>query len=215
LSIGFSSTVFLLQIKGPENRKKVMTVQDIAEKIRNSGSGTPLDERRGATSVAAIGKHPIHPMLIPFPVAFLTATLGTDLAYSRTRDPFWARSSMWLLRLGLVSGAVAATAGAVDYLSIPRARKHAIGPLHAVGNAGVLALSFANLASRWEDPEEAVVPRGLAMSVTTTALLGVTAWAGAELVYRHRVGVAEEEDEIAEGFVDQRPQALLNSPRET
>jgi hypothetical protein len=70
LSIGFSSTVFLLQIKGPENRKKVMTVQDIAEKIRNSGSGTPLDERRGATSVAAIGKHPIHPMLIPFPVAF-------------------------------------------------------------------------------------------------------------------------------------------------
>jgi uncharacterized membrane protein len=215
LSIGFSSTVFLLQIKGPENRKKVMTVQDIAEKIRNSGSGTPLDERRGATSVAAIGKHPIHPMLIPFPVAFLTATLGTDLAYSRTRDPFWARSSMWLLRLGLVSGAVAATAGAVDYLSIPRARKHAIGPLHAVGNAGVLALSFANLASRWEDPEEAVVPRGLAMSVTTTALLGVTAWAGAELVYRHRVGVAEEEDEIAEGFVDQRPQALLDSPRET
>jgi uncharacterized membrane protein len=215
LSIGFSSTVFLLQIKGPENRKKVMTVQNIAEKIRNSGSGTPLDERRGATSVAAIGKHPIHPMLIPFPVAFLTATLGTDLAYSRTRDPFWARSSMWLLRLGLVSGAVAATAGAVDYLSIPRARKHAIGPLHAVGNAGVLALSFANLASRWEDPEEAVVPRGLAMSVTTTALLGVTAWAGAELVYRHRVGVAEEEDEIAEGFVDQRPQALLDSPRET
>jgi uncharacterized membrane protein len=215
LSIGFSSTVFLLQIKGPENRKKVMTVQDIAEKIRNSGSGTPLDERRGATSVAAIGKHPIHPMLIPFPVAFLTATLGTDLAYSRTRDPFWARSSMWLLRLGLVSGAVAATAGAVDYLSIPRARKHAIGPLHAVGNAGVLALSFANLASRWEDPEEALVPRGLAMSVTTTALLGVTAWAGAELVYRHRVGVAEEEDEIAEGFVDQRPQALLDSPRET
>jgi uncharacterized membrane protein len=192
-----------------------MTVQNIAEKIRNSGSGTPLDERRGATSVAAIGKHPIHPMLIPFPVAFLTATLGTDLAYSRTRDPFWARSSMWLLRLGLVSGAVAATAGAVDYLSIPRARKHAIGPLHAVGNAGVLALSFANLASRWEDPEEAVVPRGLAMSVTTTALLGVTAWAGAELVYRHRVGVAEEEDEIAEGFVDQRPQALLDSPRET
>jgi uncharacterized membrane protein len=79
----------------------------------------------------------------------------------------------------------------------------------------VLALSFANLASRWEDPEEAVVPRGLAMSVTTTALLGVTAWAGAELVYRHRVGVAEEEDEIAEGFVDQRPQALLDSPRET
>jgi uncharacterized membrane protein len=215
LSIGFSSTVFLLQIKGPENRKKVMTLQNIAEKIRNSGSGTPLDERRGATSVAAIGKHPIHPMLIPFPVAFLTATLGTDLAYSRTRDPFWARSSMWLLRLGLVSGAVAATAGAVDYLSIPRARKHAIGPLHAVGNAGVLALSFANLASRWEDPEEAVVPRGLAMSVTTTALLGVTAWAGAELVYRHRVGVAEEEDEIAEGFVDQRPQALLDSPRET
>jgi len=189
-----------------------MAVQNIAEKIRNSGSGTPADERSGATSVAAIGKHPIHPMLIPFPVTFLTATLGTDLAYSRTGDPFWARSSMWLLRLGLVSGAVAATAGAVDYVSIPRARKHAIGPLHAVGNAGVLALSLANLASRWKDPEEAVVPRGLTISAATAALLGVTAWAGAELVYRHRVGVAEEEDdENTDGFVDQRRQRVLNS----
>ncbi|UEM03439.1 DUF2231 domain-containing protein [Skermanella rosea] len=180
-----------------------IAMRETAERIRNSGSSTPSDERRGATSVAAIGKHPIHPMLIPFPVAFLTAALGTDVAYARTRDPFWARSSMWLLRLGLVSGAVAATAGAVDYVSIPRARKHAIGPLHAVGNATVLALSLGNLASRWKDPEEAVMPRGLAMSAATAALLGVTAWAGAELVYRHRVAVVEEEDAVADDLIGQ------------
>jgi uncharacterized membrane protein len=170
-------------------------MQELAQTIRNSGSPPPPDERRGATSVASIGKHPIHPTLIPFPVAFLTAVLGTDAAYWRTGDPFWARSSVWMLRLGLASGAVAAVAGAVDYSSIPRVRKHAVGRAHAAGNAAVLALSLANLMSRRNDPEGAVVPRGLTMSATAAALLGFTAWAGSELVYRHRVAVIEEEDD--------------------
>jgi uncharacterized membrane protein len=32
-------------------------------------------------STAKIAGHPIHPMLIPFPVAFLVAALATDLTY--------------------------------------------------------------------------------------------------------------------------------------
>ncbi|AWK89574.1 DUF2231 domain-containing protein [Azospirillum thermophilum] len=170
-----------------------MAVKDTLRAVRNAGPRTSSDERTGATSAAAIGRHPIHPVLIPYPVAFLTATLGTDVAYWRTGDPFWARTSQWMLRLGLASGVVAATAGAADYLSIPRARKHAVGPLHAIGNATVLALSLANLLARRDDPEDAVVPRGLALSAATTALLGVTAWAGGEMIYRHRIGVIEEE----------------------
>jgi uncharacterized membrane protein len=177
-----------------------MAVQETAERIRNFGSSVPEDERRGATSVAAIGKHPIHPVLIPFPVAFLSAAAGTDAAYWRTRDPFWARSSVWLLRAGVSSGILAATAGAIDYMSIPRARKHGVGRLHAAGNATVLALSLANLISRREDPEEAIVPRGLALSATVAALLGLTAWAGSELIYRHRVAVIEEDGELDEDW---------------
>lgn len=168
-----------------------MTVVDTLTAVRRAGSNTPADERTGATSVAAVGKHPIHPTVIPFPITFLVATLGSDLAYWRTRDPFWARTSSWLLKAGLASGAAAATFGAVDYASIPRARKHSVGPLHAFGNAVVLALAASNLAGRRRDPEENVLPRGLALSAATAGLLGLTAWAGGELIYRHRVGVVE------------------------
>lgn len=168
-----------------------MTVVETLTAVRRAGRNTPADERAAAPSVAAIGKHPIHPTLVPFPIAFLVATLGSDLAYWRTRDPFWARASSALLKAGLASGAAAATAGAVDYLSIPRARKHSVGPLHALGNTVVLGLAAANLATRRRDPEADILPRGLALSAATAALLGLTAWAGGELIYRHRVGVAE------------------------
>ncbi|WP_207462840.1 DUF2231 domain-containing protein [Azospirillum sp. SYSU D00513] len=176
-----------------------MGVKDMAETIRHGGSGVPEDEVQGATSAAAVGKHPIHPTIIPFPIAFLTATLATDVAYWRTGDPFWAQSSRWLLRAGLASGVVAGAVGAVDYAAIPRTRKHAVGPLHALGNVTVLAIAAANLMGRRRDPEEGVVPRGLALSAATTALLGLTAWAGGELIYRHRVGVVGEVDESTDG----------------
>lgn len=171
-----------------------MAVKDTLRSIHDAGSNTPADERTGATSAAAIGKHPIHPTVIAFPVTFLAATLGTDLAYWRTQDPFWARASNWTLRLGLASGLFAAAFGAADYMSIPRARKHGVGPLHAAGNATVLGLALANLRSRRDDPEGAVVPRSVAMSAATAALLGVTAWAGGEMIYRHRVAVIEEDE---------------------
>ena len=48
---------------------------------------------RGLPSTAAIMGHPIHPMLIPFPVAFLNAAVATDLAARSTGDPFWSRAS--------------------------------------------------------------------------------------------------------------------------
>lgn len=156
-----------------------------------------------ATSVAAIGKHPIHPMLIPFPVAFLTAALGTDVAYARTKGSVLGPIIDVAAAPGPRIGSRCRDGWRRGLCLNPRARKHAIGPLHAVGNATVLALSLGNLASRWKDPEEAVMPRGLAMSAATAALLGVTAWAGAELVYRHRVAVVEEEDAVADDLIGQ------------
>src|SRR6185437_5872905 len=52
-------------------------------------------------STAKVGSHPLHPMLIPFPVAFLVAAFVTDLAFIGTGDGFWARASMWLIGAGI------------------------------------------------------------------------------------------------------------------
>ena len=144
-----------------------------------------------APSRAAIMGHPIHPMLIPYPLTFLTTALATDLTFWATGGGFWAQASLWLIGAGVVTGVAAGAVGAIDYFGIPRARAVAMGHLHAAGNVAALVLSLVNSLLRLGDPAAAVLPWGVLLSVLITAVLGVTGWAGGELSYRHRVGVTE------------------------
>lgn len=151
------------------------------------------DEREyrdsGIVSTVAIAGHPLHPLIVTFPIAFLTGVLGTDLGYWLTQDPFWARASVWLLGAGLLSGLVAAVTGMSDFLRIDRVRKHSAGWIHAVGNAASLFLTLVNWLLRLGDPTGAVLPLGIILSTVVAVLLGVTGWFGAELIYRHKVAV--------------------------
>jgi uncharacterized membrane protein len=141
-------------------------------------------------SVFALRGHPIHPMLIPFPIAFLVGALVTDVAALATADAFFARMSAWLLGAGLVTGALAAVPGLIDLLTSERARRSLAGQIHAWGNGAVLGLSAVNLAVRVVgDLEAAVAPWGVALSAVVALLLVVTGWVGGELAYRHLIGV--------------------------
>src|SRR6185437_10343958 len=100
------------------------------------------DLSRGVRSTAAIKGHPIHPMLVPFPIAFLVGALATDLVFTGMADPFWARASMWLVGAGLVMGALAALAGLADFLTIQRARSLTEAWVHFLGNGLALILSL-------------------------------------------------------------------------
>jgi uncharacterized membrane protein len=149
-------------------------------------TAAPVD---GVPSTAAVWQHPIHPMLIPFPVAFLVGALATDLAFNATDDLFWARASLWLVGAGLVTGVLAAIFGAIDFWTIERARAHTAGWIHFIGNAVALLLALISLWIRWDDPAAAVMPWGLVLSVIIAILLAVTGWYGGELSYRHKIGV--------------------------
>jgi uncharacterized membrane protein len=140
-------------------------------------------------SVAQIGGHPLHPSVVPLPIGVLSFALVTDLAYVATRDRFWARSSETLIFTGLVTGAVAATLGAADFLGRERTRRHGEAWLHAGGNIAVMGISALNLAMRRNNRTKAIVPAGLMLSTISGILLGVTGWLGGELTYRHRIGV--------------------------
>jgi uncharacterized membrane protein len=154
---------------------------------------------RGLPSTAAIVGHPIHPMLIPFPISFLTVAVATDLAARQTEDPFWSRTSRWLLGAGIVTGLVAGAVGAIDYYTIRRAREKSVGKLHAYGNPLALGLAAVNLAMRRNAGPRDIPGSGeIALSLATAAVLGVTGWAGAELSYRHMVGVAGHGDQHTE-----------------
>lgn len=77
---------------------------------------------RGVATTARLAGHPMHPMLIPFPIALPVSTFASDLAYWATADTFWARASFWLLAAALIMGAAAAIAGLADFLGNPRIR---------------------------------------------------------------------------------------------
>lgn len=150
----------------------------------------------GVSSTAAIAGHPIHPMLVPFPIAFLVGAFASDIAFWSTMDDFWARMALWLVGAGLVTGALAAAVGLTDFLTIHRAREQREGWIHFLGNALVLLLAFANLFLRLDDPAAGVLPSGIILSGVTSALLVITGWYGGELAYRHKIGVIEHDRDL-------------------
>jgi uncharacterized membrane protein len=159
---------------------------------------------QGVPSNVAIAGHPIHPMLIVFPVAFLVAAFVTDLASRRTADPFWARASLWLTGAGLTFGALAAVVGAVDFVTIPRARVHIDGWVHMIGNVLVLTMALGSLLLRRRAKPGVVPAPALALSAVIAALLVVTGWYGGELSYRHMIGVIGHGGEREAGAEGQR-----------
>ncbi len=143
----------------------------------------------GVTSTVAVAGHPFHPLLVTFPIAFLVGAAATDIGYWLTEDPFWARASLWLIGSGFILGVVAALSGLMDFIRIDRVRKRSAGWLHMFGNIAALVLTLVNWLLRFNDPSAAVLPLGVILSVVVATLLGVTGWYGAELAYRHKIGV--------------------------
>lgn len=140
-------------------------------------------------STVQIAGHPVHPMLIPFPVACFVLTFLSDIAYWRTGHEFWATGSLWLLGIGLIFAALAAVAGLTDVLSDVQVRHLSDAWLHAGGNVIAVLLSLYSWYLRYEGG--AVVPTGLILSLIVVLILLFTGWKGWEMVYRYKVGVAE------------------------
>jgi uncharacterized membrane protein len=143
----------------------------------------------GIPSTVAIARHPLHPLIVTFPIAFLTGAFGSDLRYFLTHDLFWAKASLWLIGAGFTAGLLAALTGMLDFLKIDRVRKHSAGWIHMGGNVAALLLTLVNWILRWDNVEGAILPVGLIVSLVVASLLGITGWYGAELIYRHKVAV--------------------------
>lgn len=147
-------------------------------------------EPAGIPSTAAIKGHPVHPILVPFPIAFLIGALASDLAFLGSADPFWARASAWLIGAGVVMGALAAVAGLTDFLGSNRVRSITVAWVHFIGNAVVMLLAIWNLILRLGEGGSRAVPLGgVLLSLIVVIIFSVTGWLGGELAFRHRVGV--------------------------
>ncbi len=147
-------------------------------------------------SKAAIGNHPIHPMLVPIPIgAFSLAFMG-DLAFLRSSEgAFWHRFSSTCIAVGVVFALLAAAAGAVDYFSVKMSgRAFRTATWHALINLLVVVLYTISFFLRRHDATTAVPtrwPLAAALALAGFGLLAISGWLGGRLAYEHRVGVVE------------------------
>ncbi|WP_035723465.1 DUF2231 domain-containing protein [Bradyrhizobium sp. ARR65] len=135
-----------------------------------------------------IAGHPIHPMLVPFPIVCFIGALLTDIAFALTAEMMWADFSAWLLLVGLIMGVLAAIAGLTDFLGNRMIRAQKPAWPHMLGNLLVLIIAFFNTMVHTRDAWTSVVPTGLILSAITVLILPITGWLGWSMVYRHGVG---------------------------
>jgi uncharacterized membrane protein len=154
-----------------------------------------LDEVKnlGLSSRIALAGHPLHAMLVTFPIALIVATLGADIFWWLLADPFFARVGLWTSGWGFAMGLLAALAGTVELLAGPGIRRHPASWSHAVAAMTLLAVIGANWGWRLDDPEIAILPWGMLLSAGGLVLVALAGWQGGRLVFEHGVGIIVDE----------------------
>ena len=133
--------------------------------------------------------HPLHQMLIVFPLGLLATAVVFDVIHLVTDNPTMATVSYWMIVAGILSGLLAAPPGTVDWLAIPGGtRAKRVGLVHGLGNVLVLLLFIGSWLLRRDLPEQPETA-ALVLSFAGAGISLITAWLGGELVDRLSVGV--------------------------
>jgi uncharacterized membrane protein len=144
-------------------------------------------------SPASIGGHPIHPMLIPFPIALWVFSLVADAIYLWRGNPVWRDwIAFYSLFAGIIGGAAAAVPGLIDWLSLREPGIVKIANWHARLNVIALLVFVASLYLRTSSGAALVgnyaIP--VALSVFGVGLITISGWLGGEMVFKHGVAVS-------------------------
>jgi uncharacterized membrane protein len=155
------------------------------------GKGNPVEEaiqEQDVTSAVAVAGHPLHAMSVHFPIAFVIGTLGVDILFWWTADPFWVRAGMWSAGFAFLSGVAAGLVGTAELLLVPGIRGRVASWAHGVAAMMLISVAGLNWGVRLSDPE-AVLPHGLLLSVMATMLTGLAGWHGGKLIFHHGIGL--------------------------
>lgn len=133
--------------------------------------------------------HPIHQMLIVFPLGLLAMAVIFDILAIGLGNGYWSEISYWMIAPGVITGLLAAPFGLIDWLAIPAGtRAKRIGAVHGAGNVVVVVMFALSWLMRAGAPGAPGV-LALALSFCAGGLALFTGWLGGELVDRLAVGV--------------------------
>lgn len=140
-------------------------------------------------SRASINGHPIHPILVCFPIAFYTGALIVDILTVSGNHNF-NQTAVFCLIGGLIGAAAAAIAGVIDFIFTvpPKSSARSRGAKHGIINVVVLILFAAALHFHLDTkpPDMLVI---LILEAIGFILLIFSGWLGGTLVYRNQIGV--------------------------
>jgi uncharacterized membrane protein len=155
-------------------------------------------------SKVTVGGHPVHPMLVAYPVAGYTGTLVGFAVYAATGQLFWLNFTIAMNIAGVGGALLAALPGFADWLlGIPRGSgAKTLGLAHAGLNVvalGLFAISLGMYAGHWNGPARGAGP-GLGLAAAGLLCTIGAGYLGWSLVQSFHVGVqltpAQERDEF-------------------
>ena len=133
------------------------------------------------SSPARIAKHPIHPMLVVFPVGLLVFSLICNLVYALgAHDLIWAQVALFTMGGGIIGGLLAAVPGFIDFLSITDKPTKDIAWKHMLVNVTGLVLFLIGFWAEYRGMNLNLV---LMLSIVAVIILAVGGWLGGEMVY--------------------------------
>ncbi len=139
---------------------------------------------------AQIKSHPLHPLLVAFPIGLFVTSLIFDLIGTGLSSGALFAAAWFCMIAGLIGGVLAAIPGAVDLFTVvpPDSSGKRRGYKHALLNLAVLAIFIADAAYRG-GPAAAATETSLVLSAIGVVLLFISGWLGGTLVYRNQIAV--------------------------
>jgi uncharacterized membrane protein len=163
--------------------------------------------------VRALG-HPVHPMLVVFPLGLLVTGAIFDLMHLISDNGTFAEVGFWMISAGIIGAVLAAATGFADWTGIPAGtRAKRIGLLHGGLNAVVLVLFAIAWLARVGNADHAAGAAAFTLEVIAVAVGGTAAWFGGELVDRLGIGVHEDANPDAPSSLGTAVRPTTGTPR--
>ncbi len=150
-------------------------------------------------SKVSIGGHPIHPMLIPFPLALWSTSFAVDILFYFTRHATLLVIAKFMLAAGCLAAVAAAIPGIIDWLAIKDGEVKRVANWHARLNIAALVIFAISLFLRMGNYSHLVGRRltiPFLLSLVGVILIVISGWLGGELVFRYGVGHIREEEKV-------------------
>ena len=150
-------------------------------------------------SKASIAGHPIHPMLIPFPLALWATSFAVDILFYFLRHPTLLIVAKFMIAAGCLGAIAAAIPGIIDWLAIKNGDAKRVANWHARLNVAALVIFAISLFLRMSSYSELVGRRltiPFLLSLVGVILILISGWLGGELVFRYGIGETRDHHNI-------------------